>query len=98
MEPALRQLKAASQLPIDMRGVVRLPISLGGRKLYHIFHVLAKSEADCLIGLDFSEDHQRDPLFYKKLRVNYDTFVSLCHKVYTTQTDQVFRVVSTDNV
>ena len=64
-----------------------------------IFHVLAKSEADCLIGFDFLEDHQCDPLFLKKkLRVNLNTFVPLYHKVYTIQTDQVFRVVSTDNV
>ena len=45
------------------------------------------------------EDHQCDPLFSKKkLQVNDDTFVPLYHKVYTIQTDQVFRVVSTDNV
>ena len=60
---------------------------------------MAKSEADCLIGLDFLEDHQCDPLFSQtKLRVNDDTFVPLYHKVYTIQTDQVFRVASTDNV
>ena len=88
MEPALRQLKAANQLPIEMRGVVRLPISLGRRNFEHNFHVLAKSEADCLIGLDFLEDHQCDPFFSKKkLRVNDDTFVPLYHKVYTIQTD-----------
>ena len=99
LEPALRQLKASNQLPIETRGVVRLPISLGGRKFEHIFHVLAKSEADCLIGLDFSEDHQCDPLFsHKKLRVIDDTFVPFYHKVYTIQTDQVFRVASNDNV
>ena len=99
MEPALRQLKAANQLPIETRGVVRLPICLGGRKFEHKFHVLAKSEADCLIGLNFLEDHQCDPLFSKKkLRVNDDTFVPFYHKVYTIQTDQVYRVVSTDNV
>ena len=74
LEPALRQLKAANQIPIETRGVVRLPISLGRRKLEHNFHVLARSEADCLIGLDFLEDHQSDPLFSKKkMRVNVDT-------------------------
>ena len=99
LEPALRQLKAANQVPIETRGVVRLPISLGERKCEHIIHVLAKSEADCLIGLDFLEDHQCDPLFSKKkLRMNDDTFVPLYHKVNTIQTDQVFRVVSTENV
>ena len=78
VEPALRQLKAANQLPTETRGVLRIPISLGGRKFEHNFHVLAKSEADCLIGLDFWEDHQCDPLFSKKkLRVNDDTFVPL---------------------
>ena len=99
LQPALRQLKAANQLPIETRGVVRLPISLGGRNFEHNFHVLAKWEADCLIRLDFLEDHQCDPLFSQKtLRVNDDTFVPLYHKVYTIQTDQVFRVASTDNV
>ena len=29
LEPALRQLKAANQLPIETRGVIRLPIKLG---------------------------------------------------------------------
>ena len=63
LQPALRQLKAANQLPIETRGIVRLPISLAGRKFEHNFHVVAKSEADSLIGLDFLEDHQCDPLF-----------------------------------
>ena len=99
LEPALRQLEAANQLPNETRGVVRLPISLGRRKPDHNFHVLAKSEADCLIGLDFLEDHQCDALLStKKLRENDDTFVPLYHEVYTIQTDRVFRVVSTDNV
>ena len=66
LEPALRQLEAANQLPIETRGVVRLLISLGGRKFEHNFHVLAKLEADCLIGLDFLEDHQCDPLFCRR--------------------------------
>ena len=79
LEPALRQLKAANQLPIQTWGVVRLPISLGGRKFEVNFRVLAKLEANCLIGLDFLEDHQRDPLFSKEtLRVNDDTFVFHC--------------------
>ena len=99
LEPALRQLKAANQLPIEARGVVRLPIRLGGRKFEQNFQVLAKSEADCLIGLDFLEDHQCDPLSSKKqLLVNDDTFVPLYHKVYTIQTDQVNRIVSAVNV
>ena len=99
LEPALRQLKAANQFPIETRGVLRLPISIGEGKFEHNFQVLAKSEADCLIELDYLEDHQCDALFsQKKLRVNDKTFVPLYHIVYTIQTDQVFRVASTDNV
>ena len=60
---------------------------------------MAKSEADCLLGLDFVEDQQCNPLFSKKsLRVNDDTYVPLYHKVHTIQTDEAFRVGSTDNV
>ena len=37
LEPALRQLKAVNQLPIETPGVLRLPITLGGIKIEHIF-------------------------------------------------------------
>ena len=73
LEAALRQLKATNQLPTETRAAVRLTVSLGGRKIDHNLHVFAKSQADCLIGFDFLEDHQCDPLFSKeKLRVTDD--------------------------
>ena len=66
-----------------MRGIVYLPVKRGGKKVEHKFHVLAKSEADCLIGLNFLEDRQCDPLISKKnLRLNDDTCVPLYHKVF----------------
>ena len=37
LEPELRRLKAANQLTIVTRDVVRLPVNLGGRKLEHNF-------------------------------------------------------------
>ena len=57
------QLKAANQLPVDTRGIVRLPVKIGGIKFEHKFHALAKFAAECFIGLDFLEDHQCDLLF-----------------------------------
>ena len=78
LETALRLRKAANQLPIETRGVVCLCVSLGGRKFEHNFHVLAKSEADCLIGLDFLEDHYCDPLFMKKNGERMMTLSSHC--------------------
>ena len=57
MEPSRTQLKAANHLPKETRGTVRLPVKIGGMKAEHEFHALAKSEADCLIGLDFLENH-----------------------------------------
>ena len=75
------------------------PVKISGMKVEHKFHVSAKSEAKCFIGLDFLEDHQCDPLTSKKkLRLNDDTCVPLYHKVYSIETDQVFRVVATDSV
>ena len=98
MEPSRTQLKAANQLPIETRGIVRFPFKIGGMRVEHKFHILANSEADCLISLNFLEDHQGDPLFSKKkLRLNDGTCVLLYHKVYSIQTDQVFCVVSTDS-
>ena len=57
MGPSGTHLNAASQLPSETRGIVRLPVEIGGIKVEHKFHVLAKSEADCLTGLHFLEDH-----------------------------------------
>ena len=53
METSRTQLKAANELPIEKRGIVRLPVKLCGINVEHKIHVLAKSEAHCLIGLDF---------------------------------------------
>ena len=84
MEPIRTQLKAANQLPIETRGIVCLPLKTGGKKVEHKFHVLAKAEADCFMGLEFLEDHQWDPLnSKKKLRLNYDTCVFLYHKFFS---------------
>ena len=99
MEPSRTQIKAANQLPIETRGIVHLPVKIGGMKFQHKLHVLAMFEADCLIGLHFLEDHQCDPSFSKmKLRLNDDTCVPFYQNVPSIQTDQVFRVVATDSL
>ena len=88
-------IESRKSIAFETRGVVRLPISLGGGKFEHNFRVLAESDANCLIGLDFLENHQFSK---KKLRVNDDTFVPMYHNVYTIETNQIFLAVSTDNV
>ena len=99
MEPSRTQLKAVNQLPIEARGIVRLPVKICGIKVEHTFHVSAESEADCLMGLNFFEDHQCDALIAKKkLRLNDDTCVALYHKIFSIQTDEVFSVLATDSV
>ena len=91
LELPLTQLKAGNQLLFETRSVVGFPVILDGRKFEHSFYVLAKSEADRLIGLVSLAYHQCDPLFSKKkMRLNDDTFVPLYHKVDTIETDQVF--------
>ena len=65
LSPLTTQLKAANQLPIETRGAVNLPVQIAEKVFDHTFHVLIKSESDCLIGLDFQEDHKCDPMFSK---------------------------------
>ena len=97
--PSNTQLKAANQLPIECRGIVQLPVRIGSKLFNHAFHVLVKSEADCLIGLDFLEDHKCDPLFSKKqLRIEDGSSVPLYHKTYEIPLGQVFRVVAQDTI
>ena len=74
-KPCLRKLKAANGLPIEVKGVVRLPVVIGPKSYEHDFCVLDKSEADCLLGLDFLETNKCDPLFScMKLKLDSNSF------------------------
>ena len=83
LSPSTTPLKAANQLPIETRGTVNLPVQIAKKVFDHTFHVLVKSESDCLIGLDFLEDHKCDPMFSKKKLLICDTAsVPLYHKKF----------------
>ena len=97
LSPSTTQLKAANQLPIETRGTVNLPVQIAKKVFDQTFHVLVKSESDCLIGLDFLEDHKCDPMFSKKKLLICDTAsVPLYHKKFEIPYNKVFRVVSQD--
>ena len=99
LKPTLRKLKAANGLPIEVKGVVRLPVVIGLKSVEHNFCVLDKSEADCLLGLDFLETNKCDPLFScMKLKLDSNSFVPLYHKQYDQGNDNVFRVISTETL
>ena len=55
LKPCLRKLRAANGLAIEVKIVVRVPVIGGPKSIEHGFCVLDKSEADCLLGLDFLE-------------------------------------------
>ena len=75
-----RKLRAANGLPIEVRGVIRVPVKLG-TKLYD-FCVLERSEADCLLGLNFLEKHKCDPLLSQmELKFVSGNSVPLYHKL-----------------
>ena len=97
LKSCLRKLKAANGLPIEVKGVVRVPVVIGPKSYEHDFCVLDKSEADCLLGLDFLETNRCDPLFScMKLKKDSNSFVQLYHKHYECCPDNVFRVISTE--
>ena len=99
LTPSSTHLKAANQLPIETRGTVTLPVQIGSNVFHHKFHVLAKSKADCLIGLGFLDDHICDPLFLKKtLQIAQSSSVPLYHKTFKIPFGQVFRVIAQDTV
>ena len=99
LKPCLRKLKAAKGLPIEVEGVVRLPVVIGPKSYEHDFCVLDKSEADCLLGLDFLETNKCDPLFScMKLKLDTNSFVPLYHKQFDYGNDNVFRVISTETL
>ena len=95
LQPCLRKLKAANGSPLEVKGVVRLPVVIGPKSYEHDFCVLDKSEADCLLGLDFLETNKCDPLFScMKLKLDSNSFVPLYHKQFQYGHDNVFRVIS----
>ena len=99
LQPCLRKLKAANGLPIEVKGVVRLPVVIGSKSHEHDFCVLDKSEAHCLLGLDFLETNKCDPLFScMKLKLDSNSFVPLYHKRFDYGNDNVFRVISTETL
>ena len=55
LKPCLRKLRAANDLPIEIKGVVRVPVIIGPKAYENDFCVLDKSEPDCLLRLDFLE-------------------------------------------
>ena len=97
LKPCLRKLKAANGLPIEVKGVVRLPVVIGPKSYEHDFCVLDKSEADCLLGLDFLETNKCDPLF-SCMKLDSHSSVPLYHKKFDYGNDNIFRVISTETL
>ena len=97
LNAGLRKLRAAN--PIEVRGVVRVYVVIGRKSYEHDFCVLDKSEADCLLGLDFLETKKRDPLLScMKLQIHSNSFVPSYHKKFEYGHDNVFRVISTETL
>ena len=95
-----RKLRAANGLPIEVRGVIRVPVKLGTTLYEHDFCVLEQSEADCLLGLDFLEKHKCDPLFSRmELKLDSGNSVPLYHKKFDDYgVDTIFRVVASETL
>ena len=96
LKPCLRKLRAANGLPIEVKGVDRVPVVIGPKSYEHDFCVLDKSEADCLLGLDFLETSKYDLLFScMKVKLDSNSFVPLYHKQFEYGLGNVFRVIAT---
>ena len=96
--PCLTKLRAANGLPIEIKGVVRVLVVIGPKSYVHDFCVVQKSEADCLLGLDFLESNNCDQLFFCILQMDSHSFVPICHKQFEDGHDNVFRVISTETL
>ena len=99
LSPSTTQLKAANQLPIETRSTLNLQVQIAEKLFDHTFHVLVKSESDCLIGLDFLEDRKCDPMFSKKKLLICDSASShLYHKKFDIPHNKVFHVASQNTI
>ena len=99
LKPCLRKLQAANGLPIEVKGVVRVPVVIGPKWYEQDFCVLNKSEADCFLGLDFLETSEKEQLFScMKIQLDSHSFVTLYHKKFDHGHDNVCRVISTETL
>ena len=99
LENCTRNLRAANGLPIDVKGVIRVPVYVGIKLFHHEFRVLEKSEADCLLGPDFLERHKCDPLFSRmELKLDSTLSVPLYCKNFEIDHNAIFRVVATETI
>ena len=61
--------------------------------------MLENTETDCLLGLEFLESNQCDPLFsWMELRLDPSHCVRMYHKTFDYHTNTVFRVVATETI
>ena len=99
LETCTRSLRAANGQPIDVRGIIRVPVYVGNNLFHHEFRVLKKSEADCLLGLDFLERHKCDPLFSRmESKLDSTHSVPIYHKNFEIDHIAIFRVVATETI
>ena len=97
LKPCLTKLRATNCVSIKVKGVVRVLVVFGPKFFEQVFFVLDKSEADCLLGLDYLETKKCDPLFScMKLKLDSNSFAPLYRKQYKYGHDIVFRVISTE--
>ena len=98
LNKCIKKLKAANGLPIGVKGIIRVPLTVGNKHYALEFHVLENTEIDCLLGLDFLENNQCDPLFSRmELRLDPNHSVRMYHKSFDNHTNTVFGVVATES-
>ena len=99
LKPCLRKPRFANGLPIEVKSFVRVPVVIGPKSYEHDSCFLYKSEADYLLGLDFFETNECDPLFScMKLKLDSNTFVPLYLKQFEYGRDIFFRVIVTEKL
>ena len=95
LNKCIKKLKAANGLPIGVKGIIRVPLTVANKLYEHEFHVLETTETDCLLGLDFLESIQCDPPFSRmELRLDPSHSFRMYHKTFDYHTNTAFRVVA----
>ena len=89
--PSTTRLGSANQMPIQIKGIVSVPIKIGPRTYEHTFYVLIEAASDCLLGLDFLETNKCDALFSGgRLKIDRTILVRLYRKEFSFDEKQVY--------
>ena len=95
IQPSTTRLSPANQMPIQIKGTVSVPITIGPKEYERSFNVLKEAASDFLPRLAFLGTKKCDALFSEgKLQIDRSPVVPRHRKQFPFDEEQIHRVMN----